>query len=62
MANTNMFKVGDIVEYHGNFGTIERNDKDFRKWRVRFKDGVKTIHYEKLDIAFLKGEDIDANR
>jgi len=38
MAETNLFKSGDKVEWEGKIGTIIRNDNNFRYWVVEFSD------------------------
>lgn len=52
MANTNLFKEGDAVNWNGNIGKITANDRDFRYWQVEFKDCIRIIHYEDLELHF----------
>jgi hypothetical protein len=59
MAKTNIFKTGDKVQYRDCIGTIKRNDSDYHYWVVEFKDCTRILHYEDLELTFLK-EDYDA--
>jgi hypothetical protein len=52
MAKTNMFKIGDKVEWRGEIGSIIRNDKDFRYWVVEFEDYTRILHYEDIELTF----------
>lgn len=54
MAKTNMFATGDYVVYKNKTGRILRNDKDFRCWCVEFYDCIRKLHFEDLELTFIK--------
>ena len=58
MAKTNLFKPGDKAEWRGKVGTITRNDKDFRYWVVEFDDCTRILHFEDIELTYVKGTEV----